>query len=658
MCGICGFNWENKELIKHMSNLLKHRGPDDCDSYIDKDISLGHRRLSIIDLSAAGKQPMSNEDGTIWLIYNGEIYNFKQLRRKLEEKRHIFKSDTDTEVIIHGYEEWGENVVDKLNGQFAFAIWDRNKKKLFLARDRLGIKPLYYYWNGDKFIFASEIKSLLCVPGMKRIINKDAAYNYINLRYIPGEETLFENIKKVLPGHTLALQENSLKINEYWDLPIGANAEDYGAAEKVRSMLEKSVQERLVADVPVGIYLSGGIDSASIAALAAQSGDSPVKTFSVGFDYNDDVDDNNCVDELHKARAIAEHFNTEHHEITVEGSITKLLPKILWHLDMPHGDPVIVPQFRLSELAAKKVKVVLSGEGADELFGGYVQYKTLLQAKKISFIPPSLGKKVAEKVPIRIFDRIFEYPSSIGEKGKEKVMNLIEDLRDDRKAYLDLVSITSKKDKDCLFTEELKGQKKKIGITSNEKWEESRFEHAAVQSFTAQRNPLLNRMLYYDTKTWLPDYVLQVNDRMTLAHSVEGRVPFLNHHLAEYVNHLHPNLKIKGKTDKFILRKAISKLLPEKVAAEKKHAFFMPLDRWYKEELKDLAENLFTARSVKERGFFNYEHMRTIWENYPKSKLLYGKQLFTLINFELWCRMFIDMEKIPENGEIKLSSLL
>ncbi|MBS3165848.1 asparagine synthase (glutamine-hydrolyzing) [Candidatus Woesearchaeota archaeon] len=636
MCGIVGFNWEDKDLIKRMSTILEHRGPDGFGYFTDKGISLGHRRLSIIDLSAAGKNPMTNEDETVQLIFNGEIYNFKELRSQLEKKGHRFSSHTDTEVILHGYEEWGENVVHKLNGEFAFALWDTNKKRLFLARDRLGIKPLYYYWNNGKLIFASEIKSILLEPSVPRKVNKTAAYHFLNRRYIPGEDTLFDGIKKLLPGHTLTLGNGKVVIKQFWDVPLPETKNGVGVIKETEELLRDSVGRRLIADVPVGVYLSGGIDSASIVALASQAkkekGETDaVKTFSVGFNADSEVD------ELHKARIIANHFNTDHHEIVVEGNISKLLPKIIWHLDQPHGDPVVIPMFKLSELASKKVKVVLSGEGADEVFGGYVQYKTMLQAQKMKFIPSTLGKNVAQHLPVSVFDQLYDYPSSIGEKGKEKVLDFIEDLKQEGVAYQDLITITSKKDREELFTQKI--------VPQTESY------------FQPQRKPLLNRMLYYDTKTWLPNYVLYINDRMTMAHSIEGRVPFLDHRLVEYVSKLDAKWKING-VNKYLLRKAMAKTLPASVNNTKKHAFFMPLDKWYKDELKELAQELFTPSSVKNRGYFNYDQMQKIWNNYDSSKLIYGKQLFTMINFELWQRQFIDAEKIPLNNKTTISSLL
>ncbi len=643
MCGICGFNWEDKELIKRMAQVLNHRGPDKGGIYTDEKVSLGHRRLSIIDLSEDGNQPMYNEDGTKLIIYNGEIYNYLDLKKELVSKGHHFSSNTDTEVILHGYEEWGETIVQKLNGMFAFCIYDLNQRSLFLARDRLGIKPLYYYGLGSHFIFASEIKAILLAHEVPREVNLFAAKQYLNLRYIPGEETLFSGIKKLLPGNCLTIKDNKITIKQFWDVPIPEikNKNLKNARKNVGELLADSINKRLVADVPVGVYLSGGLDSAAITALAAQiKGEEPVKTFSVGFDYNDQVD------ELNKAKLVADHFQTDHQEIVIQESVAQLLPKLIWHLDMPHGDPVIIPQFKLSELASQKVKVVLSGEGADELFAGYVQYKTFLQAQKTKIIPGFIKSNAAKLSPVRVLDNFFDYPSSIGEKGKEKIVDFFNNLNENEKAYQDLISIMSKKDKSLLFTQKIKNPS--FDWKLNPPTENS-------FPFQTQRQPLLNQLLYYDTKRWLPNYVLFINDRMTMANSIEGRVPFLDHRLVEYSTTLPTKFKL-GNQNKLILRKAMKNVLPNPQV--KKHAFLMPLDKWYKEELKDLAERLFSHSEVKRRGYFNYYYLKRIWENYNKSKLIYGKQLFTLINFELWHRMFIDEENISQTNNVKLKYLL
>ncbi len=627
MCGICGFNGEDKELLRKMTSLLSHRGPDGDGFYSDGTVSLGHRRLSIIDLSASGKQPMSNEDGTIWITFNGEVYNFQELRKELEKRGHTFSSNTDTEAIIHGYEEWGETVVQRLNGMFAFAIWDTSKKTLFIARDRLGVKPLYYYWNGEKFIFASEIKSILADTDVPRKLNQKSLRHYLNLRYIPGNETLFEAISVLLPGHTLTLQGKDLQLKQYWDLPAQQNGY-IGTAAEIRQRLEESVRKRLIADVPIGIYLSGGIDSAAITALASKiKKEEAVKTFSVGFDHS------NKVDELTKARIIAKHCNTDHKEIVVKGSVAELLPKLLWHLDQPHGDPVIIPQFHLSQKAREKVTVVLSGEGADEIFGGYVQYKTMLTAQKIKIIPSLLTKTAAQLVPIKVLDKLFDYPVSIGEKGKEKLVDFLGHINDEEKAYQDLISIMSDKDR-----------KKLLLLGSGRSTKEDKQEKSPY--FQQQRQPLLNRMMYYDTKTWLPNYVLFINDRMTMANAIEGRTPFLDYTFVEHVHHLHHKQKFNFQQNKIILREAMKPLLPKTVAEGKKHAFFTPLDRWYKEELKGLAEQLFTPSSVRQRGLYDYDYLKEIWGKYPRSPLVYGKQLFTVINLELWQRQFLDQDKL------------
>ena len=632
MCGICGFNWEDKPLLREMTNIMEHRGPDQAGFHIDDDISVGHRRLSIIDVSEAGRMPMFNEDGSILIIFNGEIYNFKELRAELEKEKHRFSSHSDTETILHGYEQWGEKVVERLNGEFAFCIYDIPHKKMFLARDRLGIKPLYYYFNEGKFIFASEIKPLL-LAGIPREVNVAQVREYLNLRYIPGEETLFTGIKKLLPGHTLTLSEGKMIITRFWDVPIPQIKKItlVEAGKEVQELLADSVQRRLIADVPIGIYLSGGIDSAAITALASQNKTKQVKTFSVGFDYNEEVD------ELNQAQKIARFFSTDHKEIVVDEPITPLLPKILWHLDQPHGDPVIIPNFKLSQLASKTVKVVLSGEGADEMYAGYVQYKNYVLAQKAKLIPGSLKATLVTKTPVKMMDTFFDYPS-MGEVGREKVADFFRHAHNQEQSYVDLTSIMSEKEQNSLFTDTLQHHKPPYG------------------SFPAERKPLLNQLLYYDLKKWLPNYPLHISDRMTLAHSIEGRVPFLDHRLVEQSMSYPANFKVGNSITKVVLRQAMKNILPN--YKTKKHPFFMPLDKWYNEELKGLAEQLFTPASVKERGYFNYEQLKYIWEKYPQSKLLYGKQLFTIINLELWQRMFIDAEKIPKNNHSTMSSLL
>lgn len=635
MCGIVGFNWEDKELIRSMAQIIEHRGPDHTGFYIDENISLGHRRLSIIDLSSAGNMPIYNEDGSILIIFNGEIYNFFELRKELEEAKHKFSSNTDTETILHGYEQWGEKVVEKLNGEFAFCIYDTNKKKIFLARDRLGIKPLYYYFYQGKFIFASEIKPLL-LAGIPRTVNLAKVKEYLNLRYIPGEETLFSGIKKLLPGHTLKfyLPEKNIIIGQFWDVPAPAikKIKLEHAGREVKALLADSVNRRLIADVPVGIYLSGGIDSASITALASREGTEKVKTLSVGFDYGRDVN------ELSKAAEISRYFHTDHQEIMLDEPISELLPQILWHLDLPHGDPVVIPNFRLSQEASKSVKVVLTGDGADEIYGGYVQYKNYLLAQKAKMIPSFIKAVMVSKMPIKLLDKFFDYPSSMGIKGREKVSDFFRDENDAEKSYVDLTSIFSNGDQKNMFADKISRPKIKDNY------------------FQSERKPMLNRLLYYDIKKWLPNYPLQIGDRMTMAHSLEGRVPFLDHRLVEQSMAYPTNFKSKGSTTKLILRKAMKDLIPD--SQIKKHAFFVPLDKWYKEELKDLAEQIFTPSAVKERGYFNYDYLKNIWEKYDQSKLIYGKQLFTIINLELWQRMFIDSEKIPKNRNVKISSLL
>jgi len=520
MCGICGFNWEDKPLLREMTNIMEHRGPDQAGFHIDDDISVGHRRLSIIDVSEAGRMPMFNEDGSILIIFNGEIYNFKELRAELEKEKHRFSSHSDTETILHGYEQWGEKVVERLNGEFAFCIYDIPHKKMFLARDRLGIKPLYYYFNEGKFIFASEIKPLL-LAGIPREVNVAQVREYLNLRYIPGEETLFTGIKKLLPGHTLTLSEGKMIITRFWDVPIPQIKKItlVEAGKEVQELLADSVQRRLIADVPIGIYLSGGIDSAAITALASQNKTKQVKTFSVGFDYNEEVD------ELNQAQKIARFFSTDHKEIVVDEPITPLLPKILWHLDQPHGDPVIIPNFKLSQLASKTVKVVLSGEGADEIFGGYVRYMPVAKEWELRTHFPSYNAY--------LFTKYYRHFS-----------------------YLDAFSALTARNDDIEFVRE------------------------TLRPYFERFDNPITAMGYADFNLIMPS-LLQMGDRMAGAFGIENRCPFLDRRIIEFGFSLPPELKIHGLEQKVLLRRILEKRgLTEPLKGEKR-GLTIVFNQWF-----------------------------------------------------------------------------
>ncbi|MEK6900782.1 MAG: asparagine synthase (glutamine-hydrolyzing), partial [Nanoarchaeota archaeon] len=421
MCGIVGFSgFEDTKLLQEMTSLLSHRGPDQSGSYTDEFVSLGHRRLSIIDLSEDGKQPMSNEDDTIWIVFNGEIYNYKELRVKLEERKHTFKSKTDTEVIIHAYEEYGEKCVELFNGDFAFAIYDVNKKSLFMARDRLGIKPLYYTVVDGHFYFASEIKAILSSPEVKRKVNVQALNFYLTFFANPLAETMFQGIYKLLPGHTLRWEQGKVTIEKYWDLEMKPQKMSLSTAqEELQRLLRDSVEKRLMSDVPLGVYLSGGVDSGSVVSLMSTFSEK-IKTFSVGFEGHS---------ELSQAKITADYFNTDHTEMVLGTDAIKALPEVVWHQDEPMGDPTSIPTYFLSQEAKKNVTVVLTGEGADEQFAGYEQEKfMMLHQQYVRKLPAWMRKSMLlplQKLPAQSLTPLFKYMGSLGEEGKRRLQEFV-----------------------------------------------------------------------------------------------------------------------------------------------------------------------------------------------------------------------------------------
>lgn len=603
MCGICGFNWEDKKVVKEMTDLLFHRGPNQYDYYTDSLVSLGHRRLNIIDLSEKGKQPMCNEDGTIWIIYNGEIYNFKEIKNGLEKKRHIFKSDTDTEVIIHAYEEYGIDCINLFNGMFAFVLWDSKNKKIILARDRLGVKPLYYYFDktANKLIFASEIKSILINPIVKREFNFNGFNQLINYGYMINGETLIKNLHEIQPGHLVIYDFKNLKAIKYWDLKpnVQYKTEDF-FARRLAELLKESVKRRLVADVPLGASLSGGIDSSSIVAFMSQLIDQPVKTFTVGF--NDESD------EFNEARVVADYFKTDHHEIIVDfDRVTKNLPKILWHAEIPFSKPAMFSTYFLSEgISRNKVTIDLSGEGSDEIFAGYNRYKIYLNNSPLSNKEKSL--------------KIASSPFNVGEKEiffEDKISSDMDE---------------SLKPQNIIFEDFEKTDKK---------------EH-------------LNVALNFEIKKQLPGIHLLRVDKMSMAHSHEIRTPFLDYNLVEFGMTIPSRLKWNENNKKYILQKAINGLLPNKVVSRVKIPFQMPLLKYFQEDFVDVAENILLNPLTGKRNFMDMrkitEQIRKIKSGEDKNDESLRKILF-LTNFEIFNKLFLEKEKISEK-DLNISNFL
>jgi|TARA_B100001971_G_C18250478_1_gene577791 asparagine synthase (glutamine-hydrolysing) len=631
-----------------MTGILSHRGPDDSGYHVEKNISLGHRRLSIIDLSKKGKQPIYNEDESICIVYNGEIYNFKEIKSKLEERGHRFNSDTDTEVIVHAYEEYGEKCLQYFNGMFAFTIWDSKQKKIFVAVDRLGIKPLYYTKIGNRFLFASEIKSLLQYKDLKREVNKKGLIDYLTFRYTPTEQTIFEGIKKLKPGHFLVYKKNKIQINRYWDVNINRiSKKPIAYYEKlVLKNLKQSVKRRLISDVPLGAHLSGGLDSSIIVAMMKTLVDTDIKTFSVSFEAEEPFN------ESRYSNMLADYYGTDHHELVVKSDTMKLLPEVIWHLDDIDSDPTLIAQYLLSEYTRKKVKVVLTGEGADELFGGYDEFRFLtLSEKYMKSIPGIMRKKIIPGIirntPNRILDHYFHFTSSLGEKGKERFEEFMESTGNREKSYLTLSSFFSREEKEELYSKKL---------MDFERENADYIEQIKPFFANANKENILNKLIYLDLKRRLPYHLLHKTDKMTMAHSLEGRVPFLDHNLVEFSFEIPPNYKFNGNIQKYILRKAVKNLIPKEILNRKKHPFVVPLGNWYKENLKELAEMVLSKTNIGHGYYFNYEPIKKIMRNYNKSKLYYGRQIWSLISFDIWHKIYIEQDNL-KNPNLSLNKL-
>jgi len=632
MCGICGIaGFEDKRLLKDMCNIIQHRGPNDSGIFLDKNIGLGNRRLSIIDI-AGGHQPIHNENNSIWITYNGEIYNFLKLRQVLENKGHKFYTSSDTEVIVHLYEEFGKKFVNKLRGMFAIAIWDSKKQQLLLVRDRLGKKPLYYTSFDGKFLFASEIKSILQFEELPRELDYKALDYFITFRYVPGPHTMFKGIKKLQPGHILVYHKGEVKIEKYWDMKFkdsDKKPEEY-YVKHLFELLKEAVKVRLISEVPLGTYLSGGPDSSSVVAIMSELMEEPVKTFTVGFG-------DKRFDELKYAKIVADKFGTDHHEFIVDPKRVELLPKVIWYFDEPIADPAAIPTYLISELAKKYATVILTGEGGDEMFAGYEQYKIILKTRQYNWLltrktMSEIISRFIKIVPKRLLNSIFPYTSALGDKGLERAARYVRSFGNIAKAYLEIVSIFDQIEKTKLYSDSFNEQGKNFDVTKD----------ISIFFQNTTKENLLNSLLLLETKIQLPDNLLMKVDKMTMAYSIEARTPLLDEVIVEFSSTIPPALKVKGMSGKYILRKTMAKIIPRTIIERKKQRFFVPIDLWFEEDFGDLVKQIFSEKNVKKRGYFKYSHISHIIENFQKSKLFYSRQLWNLLTFELWHRIFID----------------
>lgn len=623
MCGICGFyGFNNNVLLNRMVESLEHRGPDDSGTYIDENINLGMRRLSIIDITN-GNQPIHNEDESIWIVFNGEIYNFVELRRVLEEKGHVFYTDADTEVIIHAYEEFGENCVKLFQGMFAFAIWDSNEKKLFLARDKFGIKPLYFTKLEDKLFFGSEIKSILSNEEFVPSINNSSIHDFLSYLYVPPPKTIFNEVYKLEPAHTLTYKEDKIKIKRYWDLDCSSShkSEDF-YINKTRKLLEKAVSSHMVGDVPVGVYLSGGLDSSVITGLMSQYSDQNIKTFTVGFEDEE-------FSEINYARIVSDHFETDHHEIIVEADAFKILPKIVRQHDEPFGNPTSIIHYLISEKISKDVKVALSGTGGDEVFAGYPKYLGMKLSSYYSKVPGILRKNIIEKI-------LFSLPESMKETdyvrwGKmfAKASHL-----EPAERYFSMINYFDEDEKYEMYSEEFR----------KEKFENS-FNY--INGLFNELNSINfeQRTLYAEINSFLPNNILEYTDKTSMAASLEARVPFLNPELVEFLAKVPFKYKIKGLELKYLLKKATEDIIPKSIIKRRKMGFNPPTGLWINRDLKDLVNEYLSQETIEKRGYFDYSFVEKMLKQHNKGKENLGLKLYSLIFLEEWHRLYIDSDR-------------
>jgi asparagine synthase (glutamine-hydrolysing) len=631
MCGICGvINFDRNQCVKRglletMNQQIAHRGPDDSGLYLSENIGLAMRRLSVVDL-LTGHQPMTNEDGTLWLVYNGEIYNHKELRELLEGRGHQFRSRSDTETIVHLYEEYGSNCVNHLRGMFSFALWDASRHCFFAARDRFGIKPFYYCHTSERFLFGSEIKSLLAHPSMRPELNRACLPEYLAFGYLSGAETFFAGVRKLAPGCTLELNETGrLRIQRYWTLSPtneGMRSRDY-YVQTYRGLLEDSVRSHLMSDVPIGVFLSGGLDSSSIAAMATKNRRSPLDTFSVGYEES-------SYSELHYARVVAEHLGTAHHEIRVKRrDFFDSLPSVIWHEDEPAVWPSSVALYHVAKLARKYVKVVLTGEGSDETLAGYTRYPMTLWNARLHriyrLLPAGLRNAICE------WFRDIRWTNPRVQRTLKHTF-LLRDGDSWQSLYFDnFLSVFSEAEQENILNDELRSSSPTPYQNSLTHLEES-------------SSDLMRRLLYTDIKTYLVELLMR-QDSMSMAASIESRVPFLDHVLVEFATSIPGSLQTRGLSGKQILKSAVEDLLPKSILRRRKMGFPTPLQVWIAGPELDRIERLLLEPRSLTRGLFKEAGVRTLLAQHRARATDHTDRIWRLLNLEIWHRVFMEGDR-------------
>jgi asparagine synthase (glutamine-hydrolysing) len=627
MCGIVGvYEYGTQRpvpsaLLVAMLHTIRHRGPDDENIYVDDDLALGMRRLSIIDI-AGGRQPMANEDGTLWCVCNGEIYNFKALRDELESKGHRFATASDTEVVVHAYEQWGTAFLEKLRGMFGLAVWDSLQRRLVIARDRLGIKPIYYAADGARLIFASEIKSILRHPTIPATLDPTSLNYFLSLKYVPAPLTMFQNIRALPPGHMLQCDRDGIALSCYWDLPqhepTSHRQTETEYADELESLLKESIRLHLVSDVPFGAFLSGGLDSSTVVALMTQVLDRPVKTFSVGFNG-----ESQGFSELPYARQVASSCGTDHHELYINAQdFIEQVEKIVWHLDQPIADDACLANYMVAELAARQVKMVLTGEGGDELFAGYARYA---------------GERLApifRTIPAPLKARALKWTKGFPGLRRPKLALNALCQNEEPERFVEWFSLFDQTSKHQLLSADFQDSVSGANVR----------DVFAAQLSRTNWPDAVSRMLYVDTKLWLADDLLARGDKMSMAASIEARVPLLDHKLVEFAARLPIGLKLKGFQRKYLLRKLSAKWLPSEIIRRKKKGFPIPISLWFRREARQFLHDHLSPESVRRRGLFDPGYTAKLLSEHDNGFADHGSRLWALLSVELWHQLFVERD--------------
>lgn len=616
MCGIAGFidaepGLDNGlRLIDRMCRVIRHRGPDDQGVWFGDGAALGMRRLSIIDLFG-GRQPIFNEDQSIIVVFNGEIYNYRELQQELGERGHHFATKSDTETIVHAYEEYGDDCVKHLRGMFAFALWDRKRRRLLAARDRFGKKPLNYYWDGQRLIFGSEVKSIL-EAGIPREINAVALDEYLIYSYVPTPNTLFKNVMKLPAAHILIYEDGQISTKRYWELPFTPTCQDDEATaiERTRELLKDAVRVRLMSEVPLGAFLSGGIDSSIVVGLMSSMMVQPVKTFSIGFVEDD-------FSELPHARQIAKHFGTDHHEFFVRPDLVSVLPELAWAYDEPFADPSMLPTYYVSRLAREHVTVVLTGDGGDEIFAGYEHYQLEPRINRIPLLVRFLSGFPAMLMPD-------------GMRGKKRLRNMSRDLAS---RFTRVATLFPEDSRSSMYSPEHFAQ-----VSDHNPYERllSKFRAASDLDSTTQ-------MQFVDAHAYLTDDILVKVDKASMINSLETRAPLLDQHLVEYATSLPSTLRMRDGRLKYLLKKAAADLLPAEILARPKQGFGVPLKHWFRGELTGYAFDLLESQRARQRGIFNLQYIHNLLKSHARTKMVnHSNAIWALLCLELWFQVYMD----------------